>query len=138
MILQHSKYKLRHQTLAAVIIYLFSPSLNHGLLEGYFCFFAVPMACESSLGQGSNPRHSSNQNHRSDNTGTLTYWTNRELLERLILFICLIKQGTLQNSRRKKLNKHLASECIHLIPTKDVAYNFSIVYLSGGFLENSI
>ena len=38
------------------------------------CFGALPVACRSSPGQGSNPCHS------SDNTGSLTHWATRELL----------------------------------------------------------
>ena len=40
--------------------------------------FASPTACRSS--QGLNPYHSCNQSHSSDNTGSLTHCTTRELL----------------------------------------------------------
>ena len=45
----------------------------------FFTFLAVPLACRHFLGQGSNPCHSSNQGHSSDNTRSLTYCATREL-----------------------------------------------------------
>ena len=38
----------------------------------FFFFLAVPMACESSLGQGSKLLHSSDPSHSSDNARSLT------------------------------------------------------------------
>ena len=46
----------------------------------FVLFLALPMACGSSPGQGSNTKQSSNQNDSSDNTGSLTHWPTRQLL----------------------------------------------------------
>ena len=55
-----------------------TPSCKYHLSDSVFFFFffflALPTACGSSRGQGSNPCHS------SDNTGSLTYCATREPL----------------------------------------------------------
>lgn len=62
---------------------------------------------------------------------------NCDLLD-LIHIIYLIQQSTLnlQNSRRKKLIKHLANEWMH--STKECVYNFSIIYLNVGFFPGKL
>ena len=48
----------------------------------FFCFsfLTTPVACRSSPGQGSNPHHSSDLSHCSDNAKSLTCCAPRELL----------------------------------------------------------
>ena len=45
---------------------------SQGCFFFFFFFLAVPVACRSFPGQGSNWHHSSNQSPSSDNVGTLT------------------------------------------------------------------
>ena len=45
----------------------------------FFFFWAIPVACESSLGQGSNLRHSNNPSCCNDNARSLSHCTTREL-----------------------------------------------------------
>ena len=53
------------------------------LIIPFFLFLAMPMACESSLGQGANPYHRSKLNHFSDNAWSLTYCATQNLWELL-------------------------------------------------------
>ena len=50
----------------------------------YFFFAVVPASCGSSLGWGSNPRHSSHPRHSCDSAGSLTHCPTTELPQCLI------------------------------------------------------
>ena len=51
----------------------------------YLMFFGCTSGMQKFPGQGSNPRHSSDPSHRSDNTRYLTHWATWELPSYLIL-----------------------------------------------------
>lgn len=57
---------------------------------------------------------------------------NCNLLEVLIHFICLIKQGTSQNFRRNSVSIWQMN-ALYPSPPKNVAYNFGIVYQNRDF-----
>ena len=69
-----------HPTQMGTVAQTFFEGVVNKLLGGYI------LGIQKFLGQGSNPCHSSNQSHSSDNARSLTCYTTRELLE---LILCL-------------------------------------------------
>ena len=62
---------------ASLYLMILSPQLRVLYFHKHFFFFGHAYGIEKLLGQGSNPSHSCNQSHISDNTGSLTHCTTR-------------------------------------------------------------
>ena len=77
-------------------------------------FFFFPWPClwhvEVPRGLGSNPSHSSNLGHSSDNARSLNHWATRELLAYLTMFFQLCEQTSMETNKISKHRKESGRE----------------------------
>ena len=84
-------------------------------------FLSLPPACDKFLGQGLNPRHSSDPSHFSDNASSLTCCTTRELT-----FLSFLKSKYLAKLNHLEVVSHYPkSKCLVFLERRNFQYRMT-------------